>query len=190
MNEQADYVLSFLEMSGIFAPIAFIVFHTLRPFLFIPVVVVCLAGGLLFGTVFGSVFSLVGLTLSSFVLYLLLILFPGVTNKLSSIKQRWFGPYTKFTPGQITVLKLIPFIHFQLLSFCLFEHRKNFSEYATLSFLTNIPVVIFYTTFGQFLKQFTPFIILLILLALTVFIIVFRERMVVIKWNEFFKSTV
>ncbi|WAA11641.1 TVP38/TMEM64 family protein [Fervidibacillus halotolerans] len=190
LEGKTTYIISFLESSGIFAPVAFILFSTLRQFFFIPVVVVCIAGGVLFGTGFGSLFSLIGLTLSSFVSYLVLILFPSVTKKLYRIKNKWFGPYTTFTTGQITLLKLIPFIHFQLLSFCLFENRKSFSDYALRSLLSNIPVVIFYTTFGQFLKPFSPFIIILIFLALTILLNILREKMMVIKWDDFFKSTI
>lgn len=186
MEEKSAYVISFLEMSGMFAPLAFIAFHTLRQFLFIPVVVVCITGGMLFGTVFGSIFSLIGLTLSSLLFYILLFLFPSVSRKLRKIKQKWFGPYANFTPGQITLLKLVPFMHFHLLSFCLLERQKSFSEYAALSFLTNIPVVVFYTVFGQFFKQFSPSMALMLLLGLTVLIIVMREKVVVIKWKDFF----
>nr|WP_062355246.1 VTT domain-containing protein [Bacillus kwashiorkori] len=188
MDDKTTYVLSFLEMSGIFAPLAFIAFHTFRQFLFIPVVVVCLVGGLLFGTVLGSIYSLIGLTLSSFVFYLIVRFVPAFYQKLHSIKIKWFGPYSNFTAGQLAVLKLIPFMHFQLLCFCLLERKKSFKEYATSSFYTNIPVVIFYTVFGQFFKQFSPSMVIIFLIALTVLLVVLREKVVIIKWKDFFKS--
>ena len=188
MDDKASFVMSFLEMSGIFAPIAFIAFHALRQFLFIPVVVVCLAGGLLFGTVFGTLFSLIGLTLSSYFLYFILKGFPAVYEKLQNIKRKWFGQYSNFTSGQIAILKLIPFMHFQLLCFCLMERKKTFSEYAISSFFTNIPVVVFYTVFGQFFQHFTPQIAIMILIALSMLIVVLREKVVVIKWKDFFNA--
>ncbi|MCU9614162.1 VTT domain-containing protein [Caldibacillus lycopersici] len=190
MDDKASFVISFLEVSGIFAPIAFIAFHTFRQFLFVPVVVVCLAGGLLFGTVFGSIFSLVGLTFSSLMFYFILKMFPRVHKKLFEIKRKWFGPYSNFTSGQVAVLKLIPFMHYQLLCFCLMERQKSFSEYAFASFMTNIPVVIFYTVFGQFFKQFSPSMAIIVLIALSVLIVVLREKVVVIKWKDFFKATI
>lgn len=190
LDEKAALVLSFIETSGIFAPIFFIFFHTFRQFLFIPVVVVCMAGGLLFGTVYGAIFSLIGLTMSSFVIYFLLKMFPSLHNKLNMIKRKWFGPYSNFTSGQVAVLKLIPFMHFQLLSFSLMERKRSFSEYAYSSFLTNIPVAIFYTVFGQFLKAFSPSMAIIVLVALTVLIIALREKIVVIKWRDFFRATI
>ena len=190
MEEKAVFVLAFIETSGFLAPIIFIAFHTLRQFLWIPVVVVCMAGGLLFGSVFGILFSLIGLTLSSFVAYFLLKMFPAVHKKLQQIKIKWFGPYSNFTHGQIAVMKLIPFMHFQLLCFCLLERNKSFPEYAVGSFVTNIPVVVFYTVFGRYLQAFSPQMALLFLLALTILIIALREKVVVIKWKDFFKATV
>jgi len=190
LEEKAAIVLSFIETSGFLAPILFIAFHTLRQFLWIPVVVVCMAGGLLFGTVFGILFSLIGLTLSSYIVYFLLRLFPPVYKKLQMLKIKWFGPYSNFTTGQIAVLKLIPFMHFQLISFCLLERKKSFPEYAVGSFLTNIPVVVFYTVFGRYLQAFSPQMAILLLIALTVLIIALREKVSVIKWKDFFKATV
>lgn len=188
MDDQASFVFAFLEMSGLFAPVAFIAFHSVRQFLFIPVVVVCMAGGLLFGAVLGTVYSLIGLTISSFFVYFLLKFFPSFHQKILQIKQKWFGHYSNFTPGQVAVLKLIPFMHYQLLSFCLMERKKNFREYAAGSFLTNIPVVIFYTVFGQFFKQFSPSLAMILLVALSILIVILREKVVVIKWKDFFNA--
>lgn len=181
--------MSFLEIGGIFAPLSFILFHTIRQFLFIPIVVVCLAGGLLFGSVFGSIYSLFGLTLSSLLIYFLLKLFPGIHDHLHKIKLKWFGPYMNLTEGQIALLKLIPFMHYQLLSYCILERKRNFREYVMSSLYTNIPVAIFYTVFGQFLSHFTPTMAIICLLALAVLIVILREKFVVIKWKDFFKVT-
>ena len=184
------FILSFMEASGIFAPIAFIAFHIFRQFLFIPVVIVCIAGGLLFGTALGALYSLIGLTLSSLFFFLLLKSFPKINVKLQQIKLKWFGPYNNFTSAQIALMKLIPFMHYQLLSFCLMERKKTFLEYMKSSFTTNIPVVIFYTVFGQFFQNFSPYVAVLLLLALTGLIILLREKVVVIKWTDFFGASV
>ena len=189
MGDYATYILSFMKMSGFFAPIAFIVFHVLRQFFFIPVIVVCLAGGLLFGSLFGSIYSIIGLTLSSFVVYILLKMFPTLHKKLQQIKTKCLGPYSNFTTVQISVLKVIPFMHYQLLCFCLMERKKTFREYAISSLLTNIPVVLLYTLFGQFIRKFSPTMVVVFLILLTVLIISFREKFVVIKWKDFFKAT-
>lgn len=65
MEEQIAMLLVIAQTSGFLAPIAFILLHFLRQFLFIPVVVICIAGGVLFGTVAGTFYSVLGLLLSS-----------------------------------------------------------------------------------------------------------------------------
>ncbi|MDE5052299.1 hypothetical protein NDK25_07960 [Niallia taxi] len=49
-----------VEIGGVLAPIAMILFHTLRQVLFIPPVLVCIAGGVLFGVTFGTIYSVIG----------------------------------------------------------------------------------------------------------------------------------
>lgn len=189
MDEKWTLLLAFIEASGFFAPVAFILFHILRQVLFIPVVIVCIAGGLLFGSILGFVYSLIGLTLSSLCIYIILKKTPKVYKKLQQIKEKWFGIHANLTVGQIAVLKLIPFMHFQLLSFCLLERKRTFWEYVKSSFFTNIPLAFFYTVFGQFIKKFTPSIVLIVLAALSILIIILREKVVIIKWKDFFKAT-
>lgn len=185
--EKMNYLLAFVEMSGLLAPFAFIVIHILRQFFFIPVIVICLAGGLLFGSIFGLIYSLIGLTLSSFIVYYLLTLLPGLHKKLRQIRMKCFGPYNNLTSGQIAILKMIPLMHYQLLCFCLMERKKTFREYAITSFLTNIPTVTLYTIFGQFIRQFSPGAALIFIMILALLIVAFREKLIVIKWKDFFK---
>jgi uncharacterized membrane protein YdjX (TVP38/TMEM64 family) len=91
--------------------------------------------------------------------------------------------------GQIAVLRLIPFVHYQLLNFCLFERNKHVQSFVKGSFLTTLPLAFFYTVFGEFISTFTPTMIVIILFALSVLVYLLREKMTVIKWREFFKAT-
>jgi uncharacterized membrane protein YdjX (TVP38/TMEM64 family) len=177
-----------IKAGGWLAPLAFIFFHLVRQFLFIPVPVVCIAGGVLFGTVWGTLYSLVGLIAASLLFFVLIKRMPNTRNRLSNIRKRWFGEYRKLTVGQIAVLRLIPFVHYQLLNFCLFERTKNMQSYLKGSLLTIIPLAFFYTVFGEFIATFTPTMIVIILFALSVLVYLLREKMTVIKWREFFKT--
>lgn len=189
MDEQLQLMFIFVESVGILAPLAFIFFHLLRQFLFIPVAVVCVAGGVLFGTVLGTVYSLLGLMMVSILFFFVVNRMPKTYEKLAKIKEKWFGPYRNLTVSQIAILRLIPFVHFHLMNFCLLQRKKSFKEYVWGSFYSNLPLAFFYTIFGQFLSRFTPTMILVILFALTVLVYLLREKMAVIKWGEFFKAT-
>ncbi|MED3571341.1 TVP38/TMEM64 family protein [Cytobacillus praedii] len=188
MDDQLTMLFVMVETAGILAPIAFILFHILRQFLFIPVPLVCLTGGILFGSFFGSVFSMIGLMLSSMIFYMLINKMPKTHKKLSKLKKRWFGEYRNLTVGQVAVLRLIPFIHYHLLNFCLIERNKSFQDYMKHSWITNLPLAIFYTVFGEFISRFTPSMILLILFSLAILVFILREKVTIIKWKEFFKT--
>ncbi|WP_066292590.1 TVP38/TMEM64 family protein [Bacillus sp. FJAT-29937] len=188
MSDQLSLLFVMIETAGILAPIAFILVHILRQFFFIPVPLVCVTGGILFGSLFGSLFSLIGLILSSILFYFLISRMPKTHAKLSNLKKRWFGEYRNLSVGQIAVLRLIPFIHYHLLNFCLIERNKSFQDYVKNSWVTNLPLAIFYTVFGEFISRFTPSMILIILLSLGVLVFILREKVTVIKWREFFKA--
>jgi len=113
---------------------------------------------------------------------------PRTHEKLSLLRKRWFGKYRNLTVGQVAVLRLIPFIHYHLLNFCLMERNKSFDQYLKNSWITNLPLAVFYTVFGEFISRFTPSMIILILLSLSVLVFVLREKVTVIKWKEFFKA--
>ncbi|AIE60981.1 TVP38/TMEM64 family protein [Bacillus methanolicus] len=188
MNDEWSMLVILIEAGGVFAPAAFILFHVLRQFLFIPVAVVCIAGGIIFGTIWGTIFSLIGLMFNSLFFYLFINKMPKTYQKLSTIKKRWFGEYRNLTVGQIAVLRLIPFVHYHLLNFCLIERTKSFKEYMRGSCVTNFPLAFFYTVFGEFISRFTPSMIIVVLFALSVLVYILREKVAVIKWGEFFKA--
>lgn len=188
MNEDLSLLLVLAETGGVFAPLAFILFHLLRSFIFIPVTVVVIAGGVLFGTVWGTIYSLIGLMGVSLFFFIFIERMPKTNERLIKLKNRWFGEYRNLTVGQIALLRLIPFIHYHLLSFCLMQRKPGFKEYMKASFITNIPIALFFTIFGEYISQFTPSIIILLLIALTCLIYLLREKQNIIKWRVFFKS--
>lgn len=188
MDKELSLLLVLFQSGGMLAPLAFIIFHSLRQFLFIPVAVVCVAGGIMFGTVAGTFYSLLGLTISSILFFLVIGKFPRTQEKLSSIRRKWFGEYRNLTSGQIGVLRLIPFVHYQLINFCLMERYKGLKEYTKATIITNLPLAFFYTVFGQFISRFTPTLILIILFSLSVLVYILREKVTVIKWGVFFKK--
>ncbi|WP_163101274.1 TVP38/TMEM64 family protein [Peribacillus alkalitolerans] len=190
MDENLLMVLSFIEEQSYWAPIVFIGFHVLRQFFWIPVAIVCMAGGILFESVYGTIYSIIGLTLSNIVFYAIIDKIPFFSKKLESLKEKLFGRYGRLNVQQISILRLIPFVHYHLLSLCLKEVKKDFKSFAYYSFLTNLPLAFFYTVFGHYIKQFSLSISLLLLLCLTLLVYLVREKTKVIAWGEFFKQQV
>jgi len=188
MDEKLNVLFVIIETHWWLASLGFIIFHIVRQVLFIPVVIICIAGGALFGGLIGSIYSIVGLTLSSLFFYFLYHQMPRVFGKVLAMKERWFGNRGNLSVGQITVLRLVPFIHFHLLSLCLIETTKTFSKYARASLLTNIPLAIIYTVFGQFITEFSPTAMVVVLIFLSAMLLIMRQKVVVMKWEQFFQK--
>ncbi|MBH9967015.1 TVP38/TMEM64 family protein [Rossellomorea oryzaecorticis] len=186
MDDRLVAAFAIMEASGYIAPVLFILFHVLRQFLFIPVALVCMAGGILFGSILGTIYSLIGLTLLSIIFYFAIKSFTSFYERLLRLKEKWFGKSADLTTGQIAVLRLIPFIHYQLLNLCLMQKNPQFKPFVRATIISNIPLAFFYTVFGQYIKQFSPPIMVMIIMALAVLFYLLREKVRVMSWNEFF----
>lgn len=80
-------------------------------------------------------------------------------------------------------------IHYQLLSFCVYERKSSFKDFMFASFLTNIPFVIFYTIFGEYVGEFDTVTGLILISVFLLLAYLLREKITFIKWREFFDST-
>lgn len=182
-----NYIMAFIEMGGFFAPILFISFHLLRPLFFLPVIFICISGGILFGAVAGTAYSIIGITLSSIIFYCIIGRAPKSLKKLVNVKQKLIGKHSEFTISQIALLRLVPFIHFHLLSLCIIEVSASFKEYTKSSLLSNVPLAFVYTSIGGWISNLTPLYIFVFLITLLLFIYLLRRKEISIKWQEFFQ---
>lgn len=182
------YLLSFMKTAGIFAPILFICLHMLRPLFFLPVIFICISGGILFGSVAGSAYSLIGITLSSIIFYLCIKRTPRTLERLLKLKTKLIGANRSLTKKQIALLRLIPFIHFHLLSISLIELAPSFKEYVKSSLLTNIPLAVFYTSIGEWTVHISPIYSILLLTLLLSLVYLTRKKESSIKWRDFFQA--
>lgn len=190
MDERLALLFVLTKSGGVFAPISFILFHVIRQFLFIPVPIVIITGGILFGTIWGTIYSFIGLMIPTLLFYFIIQKLPNTHMKLTKMKDWWFGEYRNLTVPQITVLRLIPFIHYHLMNFCLIERNHRFKAYCKNALITNMPLVLIYTVCGEFIRSFTPTMIVILLFALSILVYVLREKVTIIKWREFFKKVV
>ncbi len=186
MEFLGNYLLAFIEKGGLFAPILFISFHLLRPLFFLPVIFICISGGILFGAIAGTLYSLIGITLSSVIFYFFVYRMPKSMQRFQKIKGKVIGKQTALTTSQIALLRLIPFIHFHLLSLCLLEISSSWKDYTKSSLLSNIPLAFIYTFIGQWISNLTPLYVGLCLLILLPCIYMLRRKEIYIKWQEFF----
>ncbi|MCT1903433.1 TVP38/TMEM64 family protein [Oceanobacillus sojae] len=189
MEYVGNYLLVIIEMGGVLSPLLFIILHLIRPLLFLPVVFICISGGILFGPVAGSAYSIIGITMASLFFYVMAGWMPKSIEKLIILKQRLLGKNREMTTAQITLLRLVPFIHFHLLSLCLIETNKTFKGYAKSSFISNIPLAIVYTSIGGWISKLSPVYIAIFIIALLPSLYFLRRKEIIIQWQEFFAAS-
>lgn len=168
MMEVERWIEGIIEQAGWLGPVFFILLHLLRPFLFLPVVVVCIAGGYLFGFVQGTIYSIIGLSLMGAVFYKIVNWFPSVRERMMRVKRKVAGE-RKMTIGQVMILRVMPFVHFHLLSIYLMDMTRSYREYMQYSILGVIAPALLYTAFGEAMEEMPWFVsvtFLSVLLAL------------------------
>ncbi|WP_227936642.1 TVP38/TMEM64 family protein [Alkalihalobacillus deserti] len=178
----------FIEQSGWLAPFFFIFLHVFRQIFFIPVLLVCLLGGYLFGTIYGSIYSIIGLTAVSMVFYGLIHILPSMREKLTKLKKRILKGKHQLTIPQMVIMRLMPFVHFHLVSLYLIESTKNFKTYSKYSFLVSIPPAVIYTASGDMIHELPLAGTIIFTLFLAVLFLFFRKKRTSISWDDFFST--
>ncbi|TDQ39165.1 TVP38/TMEM64 family protein [Aureibacillus halotolerans] len=187
MQEWLEFASRWVESSGFFAPLLFIALHACRPLLFLPVPIVCLLGGMLFGFFTGTLLSLIGMWLVCEWFYWGVKSVPWIEKRFQGLQKKYAG-HRQLTLQQITILRLLPFVHFHLMSLCVMKLSASASAYRRSSLYTIVPSAAFYTLCGKWLYQmsvpvFIVFAVILIGLAYSL-----RQRRSIVSWSEFFAS--
>ncbi|HET7627838.1 MAG TPA: VTT domain-containing protein [Bacillales bacterium] len=186
MDKVSAVFVHLLQTSGMFAPFAFILLHLARQFVFVPVSLICMIGGVFFGAVYGTVYSVIGLTLASICFYFFFKRSPAFFKKLGKWKKKAFRNRRPLSFGQMAILRLIPFVHFHLISLCIIEAASGFKDYTKHSFYANVPLAFFYTACGQWIGRLSPETILVVFAVLFVLFYLLRKREWIVKWDDFF----
>lgn len=178
MKEYVEPITQFIEQAGWMGPLFFILFHLIRQVLFIPVLLICIVGGFLFGGVFGSIYSFIGLMGSSLSFYLLLSYVPWLHRRLARLKEKVLKKDPALNVWQLSLFRLVPFVHFHVLSFYAMEKSANVTEYMKQSFIMNIPMAIVYTSFGNLLYNLNT--VGLVILASSLILLMILSR----NWSD------
>ncbi|WP_209122053.1 TVP38/TMEM64 family protein [Alkalihalobacillus sp. BA299] len=188
MEQSLDSIQFVIEESGWMAPLLFILLHVFRQVFFIPVILVCLLGGYLFGVFYGTIYSLIGLTFTSVAFYIIAKRFPNVTTKLFDLKKKYLGSYQRMSLVQMMIIRLVPFIHFHLISLYLLEISHTIKEYTKYSFYACIPPAFVFTSFGHLIHELPLPISLTLVAVLFIVFTIIGKKEVTYKWNDFFTA--
>ena len=162
-----DYVLSF----GASAPVVFILLHLLQTIIApIPGMLLLIAGGLIWGTFWGGLLSIIGAFIGSLLCFLLSrYLGRPFVEKLAKKEDLEFTDefFRKHGFLAIVILRLIPFMAFDVISYGAGLTKMDFRKYATATLIGMIPTTLLYSYIG-----FTAGDNWLIAMALTILVLV------------------
>ena len=139
-----------LQQYGIAAPLLFMLFYILATVFFFPGSLVTLAGGALFGPIWGTFYNLTGATIGAGVAFL-------AARYLASdwVSRKSGGRLKQIMEGVdsegwrfVAFVRLVPLFPFNLLNYALGLTRIRFSHYLITSYICMLPGAIAYTYLG------------------------------------------
>ena len=182
-----DAIQLWLDQAGLLAPALFILVYALATVLFLPGSVITLAGGALFGPVFGTLYNLTGATLGACLAFLLsrTIAADWVRKKSRGKLEQLIAGVEKEGWKFIAFVRLVPLFPFNLLNYALGLTRIPLLQYALVSFIFMLPGGAAYTYLGYLGREAAgggeslvqKIIIGIALLAVAIFLPGFIKRM-------------
>lgn len=140
-----------IEQLGILAPIAFIVLFALATILFVPGALFALAGGAIFGPIWGTLLNLLGATLGATIAFL-------VARYIAAdwVAAKAGGRLKKIVEGVaaegwrfVALTRLIPAVPFNLLNYALGLTRIPLPHYVVATAICMVPGAIAFTWLGH-----------------------------------------
>ncbi|MCF6150313.1 MAG: TVP38/TMEM64 family protein [Candidatus Kuenenia sp.] len=141
---------SWLADAGIMAPLLFIGIYVISTVLFLPGSVLTIAGGVLFGPVWGTFYSLTGATIGAIMSFL-------IARYLASefVARKTGGRLRKLIEGVeaegwrfVALVRLTPLFPFNLMNYALGLTRIRLLYYIVTSYFCMLPGAVAYTYLG------------------------------------------
>jgi uncharacterized membrane protein YdjX (TVP38/TMEM64 family) len=177
---------NYIDNFGYLAPLIYILCFTLLPIAFFPVPVLALAAGLLFGFIPGTIYTMVGATLNSAIMFFMakVLAKDAVTSLLQKkLPEKWSSFLVDLDDkkgfGVIFILRLIPAIPYNLINYGAGLTSIKFSNYMLATFLGILPGTLVFLNIGnQALNIHDPaFIVSIVLLILlTIFSLILGKK--------------
>jgi len=145
-----DALESWVANAGVAGPLVFILIYIVGTILFFPGAVLTLAGGAIFGPVWGTLYNLTGATIGAGFAFLL-------ARYLASdwVEQKAGGRLAQLKGGVeeegwrfVAFVRLVPLFPFNVLNFALGLTRIKFLHYFITSYICMFPGAIAYTYLG------------------------------------------
>lgn len=145
----AREIIQWVEKMGWLAPVLFLFIYCIATLLFLPTMLITLAGGALFGPVLGTVLNLAGATIGATCSFLITrYLFQGQQRKQQGLWYQIVRSVEQKGWLSVAFLRLFPIVPFNLVNYALGATTISLRTYliTTITFL--LPPEIIYTYCG------------------------------------------
>jgi uncharacterized membrane protein YdjX (TVP38/TMEM64 family) len=143
-------IIAWIEHLGWLAPVLFLIIYCLATIMLLPTMVITLAGGAIFGPLFGTVLNLFGATLGAICSFLITrhLIYNWFFRKKGTKLSKLIHEVDQKGWMFIALLRLFPIIPFNLVNYGLGVTGIKFRTYLITTFIFLIPPEIIYTYFG------------------------------------------
>ncbi|WP_434293569.1 TVP38/TMEM64 family protein [Clostridium botulinum] len=176
-NVSAVSIKEYINSYGAIAPIIYIILFTLVPLTLFPDSILAIAGGMAFGMLEGSVYTIIGAVCgASLSFYIARFLGRTVVEKLIRGKGKWFEDGVEKNGFLVVfILRLIPLVPFDIISYGAGLSKIKFKDFVSATIVGIIPGILVFINLGDKalnikFKQFVISVVLLVLLCLASFI--------------------
>ncbi len=140
-----------LASTGWAAPVLFMLLYAVATLLFLPGAALTLAGGALFGPLWGTLYNLTGATIGATLSFIVArYLGAGwLRNKLGGATERLVSGVESEGWRFVAFTRLVPLFPFNLLNYALGFTRIPFGQYVIASFIFMLPAALAYTWIGH-----------------------------------------
>lgn len=146
----AEGIKTWIESLGPWAPVVYIVIYALRPLVFFPASVLTLTGGVLFGAWFGTLYTLIGATLSAVVGYVMAERLSKLWSSSAPIDRLQKAKRQMEENGFIYVVwfRLVPFLNFDVVSYVAGLARVKWLPFILATVIGMFPGTVAYNFLG------------------------------------------
>ena len=151
-NFDAESLRKNVASLGALAPLAFVLLYTVAPALFLPGLPLTIAGGILFGPIWGVVYSIIGATFGASLAFMVsrYVARDWISKKLTGPRwQRLDRSVAKNGWKIVAFTRLVPLFPFNLLNYAFGLTPIRFLPYAVTSFVCMLPACIAFIVFSS-----------------------------------------
>ncbi|MBM7614712.1 putative membrane protein YdjX (TVP38/TMEM64 family) [Alkaliphilus hydrothermalis] len=160
--------------------LVFVGIASIRPFILIPSALLLVLGGIIFGTIMGTILCIIGILISSSLCFFLASRFEGIFAKL--LKGKYLNRLEKLKDKEVIrtlfMMRVTPGFPFDPISYGAGLTGISFYDFFIGTFLGSLPKVFLYSLLGDGIKDFFSYRTMAVFIILVLFALapIFYQR--------------